>query len=351
MPGRNSELIRQWSILRTLASNRRTTIAQLADETGKTERTVRRDLKALEAAGFPLEEDQDEQGKYWSLPPKALAKLERDGFTIAELAALHMSRALFECFAESALLKDLQGAFDKMDAALSPSMRRFLNLMPKAISAKSPQAKKQTEQTHAITIRLVEAIMDSKVVSMKYDSPTSKRLKPYTVHPYRIVHAQSGLYLLAYVPEHAELRTFAVERIRQASADKLTFEMLDELGTDPYANSLGIYRGPTTRVRLRFAPALADRLKERTWHPSQQFRDRPDGATDMSLTVSDDYALRSWILSFGSGVRVLAPASLVQWAMDELEAGRRLYPEGERRPVDPALQPALPFSLLRLPTA
>ena len=73
--------------------------------------------------------------------------------------------------------------------------------------------------------------------------------------------------------------------------------------------------------------------------------------TDMSLSVSDDYALRSWILSFGSGVRVLAPASLVQWAMDELESSRRLYPDGERRPVDPSLQPALPFSLRRVPTA
>jgi hypothetical protein len=37
--------------------------------------------------------------------------------------------------------------------------------------------------------------------------------------------------------------------------------------------------------------------------------------------------------------------------MDELDAGRRLYPDGERRAVDPSLQPALPFSLLRLPTA
>jgi predicted DNA-binding transcriptional regulator YafY len=135
LPGRNSELIRQWSILRTLATSRRTTIAQLAPESGKTERTVRRDLKALEAAGFPLGEDQDEHGKYWSLPPRALAKVERDGFTIAELAALHMSRALFECFAESSLLKDLKGAFDKMDAALSPHMPRFLDQMPKAISA------------------------------------------------------------------------------------------------------------------------------------------------------------------------------------------------------------------------
>ena len=351
MPGRNSELIRQWSILRTLASSRRTTIAQLADETGKTERTVRRDLKALEAAGFPLEEDQDATGKFWRLPPKALAKLERSGFTFAELSALHMSRALFECFAESTLLRDLQGAFNKLDAAMSPDMRRFLDKMPKAISAKSPQAKRQTQQTHTITIRLLEAIMDTRVVVMKYDSPTSKRVKPYTVHPYRIVHAQGGLYLVAFVPEHSELRTFAIERIRQAAADKVTFEMLDELGTDPFANSLGVFRGPAVKVRLRFASALADRLKERTWHPSQQFRDRPDGATDMTLSVSDDYALRSWILSFGSGVRVLGPAPLVQWAMDELDASRSLYPEGERRPADPSLQPTLPFSLLRVPSA
>ena len=64
MPGRNSELIRQWSILRALASNRRTAIVHLAGDTGKTERTVRRDQMALEAAGFSPEEDQDATGKF-----------------------------------------------------------------------------------------------------------------------------------------------------------------------------------------------------------------------------------------------------------------------------------------------
>lgn len=351
MPGRNSELIRQWSILRTLASNRRTTIAQLAAHTGKVERTIRRDLKALEAAGFPLEEGDDDEGRFWHLPPRALAKLERDGFTMAELAALHLSRALFECFSEASLLADLQGAFDKMDAALSPHMRRFLDRMPKAISAKSAQAKRQHEETRTITIRLLEAAMDSRVVNMKYDSPTSRRLKPYTVHPYRIVHAQGGLYLLAYVPAYSELRTFAIERIRQASADKATFELLDELDADPFSNSLGVFRGPATRVRLRFAPALAERVKERTWHPSQQFRDKTDGSVELALQVSDDYALRSWILSFGSGVRVLAPASLATWAADELQAARSLYPEAEASAADPNGQPTLPFPVFRLPSA
>lgn len=348
MSGRSTEVIRQWTILRTLASNRRTTIADLAGQTGRSQRTIRRDLDALQAAGFPVEEDQDGAGKYWRLPPRAMAGLGRSGLTLPELAALYLSRALFECFAEASLLEDLQGAFGKMDAALSPALRTFLDRLPKALSAKSAQAKRQTLTTHTVTLRLLEAIMGSREVTMKYDSQRSRRLKTYTIHPYRIVHAQGGLYLVAYVPEYAEVRTFAVERIRQASADKATFEPIDELGSDPFANSMGVYRGAVVRVRLRFDAAIADRVKERTWHPSQQFRDRSDGSTELTLMVSDDYALRSWILGFGSGVRVLAPSTLAEWAVGEAEAIRALYPDTVRV-VDTTLQPTLPLAGAGLP--
>jgi predicted DNA-binding transcriptional regulator YafY len=351
VPGRNSEVIRQWTILCTLASHRRTTIAGLAELTGKTQRTVRRDLDALQGAGFPIEEDQDETGKYWRLPPRAMARLTRDGLTFSEVSALYLSRALFECFAETALLTDLKSAFDKLETALPPALRKFLDRIPKAISAKSPQAKRQAAHTHTITLRLLEAIMESRVVSMKYDSQHSRRLKSYTLHPYRIVHAQGGLYLVAFVPDYSEVRTFAVERIRQAAADKETFEAIDELGSDPFANSMGVYRGAATKVRLRFSAAIAERVKDRVWHSSQQFRDRDDGSTEMTLTVSDDYALRSWILGFGSGVRVLAPASLADWAAEELESARGLYPDGSARRPDRSIQPALPFGTLGLPSA
>ena len=66
------------------------------------------------------------------------------------------------------------------------------------------------------------------------------------------------------------------------------------------------------------------------------------------FSTADDYGrFLRMILNEGrvGSVRVLAPASLVDWAMDELEAARRLYPDGAdgRRP-DPAAQPALPFA-------
>lgn len=69
------------------------------------------------------------------------------------------------------------------------------------------------------------------------------------------------------------------------------------------------------------------------------------------LDVSDDYALRSWILGFGRYVRVLAPASLAEWALEELDQTRQQYVSDDAMPLfDPDLQPALPFLFTRLAT-
>jgi hypothetical protein len=57
---RNAEVIRQWTILREIerAHGGGATIHELAELTGVTTRTIRRDLEALEAAGFPLYDDK-----------------------------------------------------------------------------------------------------------------------------------------------------------------------------------------------------------------------------------------------------------------------------------------------------
>ena len=55
---------------------------------------------------------------------------------------------------------------------------------------------------------------------MRYHSVSSARIKDYVVHPYRLAFAQGGLYLLAYVPDYSDVRTFAVDRIASASLEK-----------------------------------------------------------------------------------------------------------------------------------
>ncbi len=349
--GRNSELIRQWTLLRQLAAVRTNTIPKLADDLSVTTRTVRRDLTALQAAGFPIYDETVNGTKFWRLDPKGMGALARSGLTFAELSALYFSRALLECFAGTPLLQDLQGALDKVEAVLSPAMKKFLDRLPRVISAKAPHAKRQDKQTYQTTAKLLEASVAQRVVTMRYHSQESRREKEYIVHPYRLVHAQGGLYLIAFVPAYSEVRTFAVERIRRATPQEQTFEPMAELDSDPFKNSLGVHRGPATKVQLRFHPQIADSIKERTWHASQKFKDRADGSVTMTLEVSDDYALHAWLLGFGRLVRVVSPSGLADWMQEELDQARQQYAGGDARWADSDVQPGLPFPFDRLVNA
>ncbi len=349
---RNRELIRQWTLLQKVAGARGNTIPQLATDLGVSTRTIRRDLAALQEAGFPIYDDTVNGTKFWRVETKPLGTLARSGLTFSELSALYFSRALLECFAGTHLLADLESALDKFDAALTPQMKKFLDRLPRVIRVKPGAAKRAGTETYKTTSRLLEAILAHQVLSMRYHSHTSRRVKDYVVHPYRLVYAQGGLYLMAFVPAYAELRTFAVERIARLSPQKETFTPVAELDADPFQHSLGVHRGPTTRVQLQFHPSIAATVKERSWHSSQQFKDRPDGSIVVTLNVCDDYALRAWILGFGRYVRVLAPAALVAWVADEAEETMAQYPPRGARPLTESDgQPALPFLFNRLASA
>ena len=122
--GRNSELIRQWTLLQQIATTRGNTIPKLASELAVSTRTIRRDLEALQQAGFPIYDEVVNSTKFWRLNPQAMGTLARSGLTYSELAALYFSRALVECFTGTALAKDVRSAFDKLEGALSPAMKR-----------------------------------------------------------------------------------------------------------------------------------------------------------------------------------------------------------------------------------
>jgi hypothetical protein len=65
---RSKQLRRWWLVLEILRSSSCVTLARLATETGATERTVRRDLIALEAAGLPIFRTyENEHGSPWSI--------------------------------------------------------------------------------------------------------------------------------------------------------------------------------------------------------------------------------------------------------------------------------------------
>ena len=323
---RNAEVIRQWTLLKELEGSRTSTIDGLAERTGVTTRTIRRDLIALQEAGFPIyDETRDDGRKYWRLDAKPFRALADNGFTLSELAALYFSRTLVERQAGLPFHDDLARAFEKIQSALSPAVRRFLDHLPDIVGAGPGPAPADSDLQRDVVAKLLEASLHNRQARMRYFSLSSGRAKDYVVHPYRVVYAQGGLYLLAFVPEYDELRTFAAGRIEQLSLLETTFQREAALPDEPFSHSLGAHHGTPETVSLEFAPQVAAFVEGRTWHPSQAIERLPDGRIRLTLQVSIDWALRGWIMSFGPLARVIAPEALAHEIRNEFASAQKLY--------------------------
>jgi predicted DNA-binding transcriptional regulator YafY len=323
---RNQEVIRQWKVLHALEASRHGVgIDALAGSLDVTTRTIRRDLAALQEAGFPLYDERDDEGRVrWRLDGQVLKGLET-GFTLAELCALYLSRNLLDAVAGSPFQRDLTNAFARLERMLSPRMRQFLDRLPTVLVAKPGPRARDADAASDIVGRLLEATLHCRTVTMRYHSVSSGRVKDYLVHPYRLAFAQGALYLLAFVPEYQDIRTFAIDRIASVSIEKQTFTPRQPIGDDVFANSLGVNTGPAAPVEIEFDARVAPYVRARVWHATQQLQEQPDGGVTLCMDVCHDWALRSWILSWGPFGRVRSPISLAKEIESDLQSAERNY--------------------------
>jgi len=324
---RNAEVIRQWQVLREIEARRTgVTIHELAKQVKVSTRTIRRDLQALQEAGFAVyDEGEENETKKWRLDAMPFRAVQ-EGLSVADVAALYLSRSVVESLSGWPLADELRGAFAKIDNALNPRMREFLSTLPQVISTKAgPRAALSSARLVDITRRLFDAARDRRVVEMRYFSARSNRAKVYAVQPYRLALAQGGVYLIGWVPAYDEFRTFAADRIERLSVTEETFKKTRELPDALFGSSMGVFWGEPERIEVVFDAEVAPFVRGRVWHDSQKTEELPDGRLRMTLDVSIDWALRSWILGFGANVKVLAPKALAVTLADEMRKMLLVY--------------------------
>jgi len=323
---RNSELVRQWEILRDVdAARTGIGVAKLANMRGVHSRTIRRDLDALVRAGFPLFDDKVTGTAMWKLRAKPFRGLEQLGLGVTELCALYFGRTILASSGVMPMADEMDRAFDKIETALPDGAKRFLDRLPMMIKAKTTGRRRQdVKKTRDIVTRITDASLANRRVEMLYHSTSSRCTKRYIVEPMRLTAADGGMYLSAWVPDYEELRHFAVERIK-------TLGVLDEhfeprtLPPEPFANSIGAFAGRPELIEIEFDAASALYVASREWHVSQQIDVRGDGSILLKMLVSNDRPLRTWILGFGGAARVVTPKSLAREIFDEIQAAQENY--------------------------
>jgi len=322
---RNAEVIRQWKILKTIEAGHFTSTARLATALGVTERTIRRDVEALQEAGFPLYDDRADGRKVWRLVEGYRQRLAQ-GFTLSELAALHFSKNMLSFLRGAPFGQDLESAFAKIREALPAKSLPFLSRIQDLFSAR-PDPWKDYSKKQDVIAGLIDAILHQRQARVAYYSFNSRRTKTYELDPYRLVYYRGGLYLYARAHEYGEVRTFAVERMQKLEVLDQGFEVPPDFSPAEYARSaFGIFGGKAETVELVFDAGIAGYVRERSWHESQRLADLPDGRVRLTMDVAPSFDLKAWIKGFLPHVEVVRPPSLREDLAREIEAARTAFP-------------------------
>jgi len=308
---RQSALVRQWTILRTLSSRHYgATVRELAAELNVSTKTIRRDLETFALAGFPIEETVVEYGrKRWKLRGDA----SNQGVFLAydEAIALHLGRSFMEPLAGTVFWEAAQSAFQKIRTMFKPDALRYVQQLAGAFHSTSFGRSDYSKMADLID-ELVIAVEERKVVQLSYRSLKAKQTATYPVHPYGFTFHRGALYLVGLAVNHGEIRHWKMNRVERVETTPETFEIPQDFSLKEHlAKSFGIFRGEGDyHVRVLFSPEVARYVSESQWHPSQTLLPQRGGGVIAEFDLDGTEEIARWILSFGKHAEVLDPPEL-----------------------------------------
>lgn len=300
-----------WNITR---SPRTWTRKRLADQFEVSERMITNDLDVIKhGLKFDLENDRG-RGYYFARVPQ----LPSVSYSLSEALALVLA-------AQSARRiggiphADLSSAIARLSSVFPPEMR---SLIERLDSGESGSVYEHREEMLAICSQAVSGNRTLRITyaaASRDDAETTREVDPYAVVPY-----VRSWHLIGYCHLRQAVRTFKLDRIREASDTGRSFTPDPDFDVEEYlAAGWGLMRGmpePAEDVELVFSPTSGRWVIEEIWHPSQQTAWLDDGRLCFRVHIQITPEFQRWVFRYGSEVTVSRPASLRKWVEDEAAA-------------------------------
>ncbi len=315
---RNEQLIRQHKLLqlleysrfgRTLEELRADLVADLG-LTNLHERTVRRDVEALQAAGFDIQNDAVERGKVYKLGQNA-TPVHEVGLSASEMIALSIGRELLYPLAGTQYWRGIETFWNKVQEAVPDGVFDHYSRYRKTLHVFGTPSKSY-EHHEGVLKTINRAIVEHRVVEIEYES-VGKPASTRRIEPYGLAVYQSSIYVVAAAPEVAEpserLRNWKLDRFRHATALDEYFKPDANIDLSKHlGKSIGIFSGEDpTPVVIRLGARAAAYVREDPWHPEQKLQSQEDGTTLMTVPASHPREVLPKVLSLGADAEVMSP--------------------------------------------
>jgi proteasome accessory factor B len=274
---------------------------------GVCRKTVLRDLAFMrDRLDLPIEFDPLIQAYRYTHPVTSFPTVH---VTEGELLALLVAQRALEQYRGTPFHRSLEIAFEK----LAGGLRDRISFSPadelRAVSFKNSGLGKTDL---AVFNSLSGAVLRQMEVEFAYRKPGESERSHRRVRPYHLAHRENLWYLIAFDVERSAMRTFALPRISDVAVTKQRFAKPEDFSAESFfAAALGVLGGAGEhRVVIRFSADAADRIREREWHETQELRDLPGGAVELTLTLGALAEVERWVLGWGPAAEVIGPPEL-----------------------------------------
>ena len=314
-----SQAARLHDVIRILEARYGATVDEIAEEANVTRRTVYRDLDAIRDAGYPLISEKEPDGRTLYRFMTGFKKIPPITFSLEELMTLYLCRGQLSFLQGTPFQEDLEAIFGRLRSSLPP---RSVAHLERIASAATPrfQGVRDYQGKKELLSDLRKALLYQYRCRLSY-TPPHREATDYVFDPYTLLFFNNSLYLGGYAHNRKALRLFLVDRVDQVVLLEDRFEVPEEyLAEDLTGSAFGLIEGETYELKVRFGDTVAHLVRERLWHPSQLIEEQADGSLILSLQVSGDKEILSWLYSYLPHVQVLDPPQLKQLFLDGLRA-------------------------------
>jgi predicted DNA-binding transcriptional regulator YafY len=165
-------------------------------------------------------------------------------------------------------------------------------------------------------------------LEITYRKPGAAGPEQRIVDPYHLANINGEWFLFAYDHLRKDLRTFVPARMKAVKRTGKSFPKPQKFSLDQrLQGSFGVRSGQESHeVVLQFNAQVADYIREKKWHASQELRDLKDGGVELRMKLSSLAEVERWVLNWAGNARVVKPRELER---SVIESARRILSQAE----------------------
>jgi proteasome accessory factor B len=318
IPFSRPPLERMLRIHRAIQSGKYPNATTLAVDLEVSTKSIHRDLEFMrDRLELPVEFDSARNGYHYTEEVSAFPTLQ---ITEGELFALLVAERALQQYRGTNFEKPFLSALRKMAASLPDTISLNLADWEQNISFRTSA---EPILNLEIFDTLAKATTRRRQLRLIYRKPGRKETEPRLIDPYHLANINGEWFLFAYCHLRKDIRTFVPARMLGVEPTGKTFARPQKFSLEKrLRDSFGVLYGRAEyEVVVRFDELVADYVREKRWHPSQQLVELPGGGVELRLKLSSLIEVQRWILGWAGHARVLAPGELVASVKD---AARRI---------------------------